>query len=182
MVPSWQRVLLPTSAEEQCTPLVSGSLYDWLHVDCTALLRTFDGKPEPEGGCTGTRSEIDTLVTASYDKMELGQEHGQLQDLSSPVLNKLQQGFKDLRTCLAENCTRTFHGFGSLPGELFRAGLCQSQRTAAPVVAHNKLYDASSVLTTQSASQLFSNIDVMLQVQTSQPCMLAGTLWSPDWC
>ena len=40
--------------------------------------------------------------------MEMGQEHGQLQDLSSPVLNKLQQGFRDLRTCLAEDCTKTF--------------------------------------------------------------------------
>lgn len=53
--------------------------------------------------------------------MDLGQEHGQLQDLSSPILNKLQQGFRDMRNCLDDNSEGAFEHFESLEGECCEA-------------------------------------------------------------
>ena len=49
--------------------------------------------------------------------MDLGQEHGHLQDLSSPILNKLQQGFRDMRNCLDDNSDGAFEHFESLEGD-----------------------------------------------------------------
>lgn len=49
--------------------------------------------------------------------MDLGQEHGHLQDLSSPILNKLQQGFRDMRNCLDDNSEGAFEHFESLEGD-----------------------------------------------------------------
>jgi len=49
--------------------------------------------------------------------MDLGQEHGHLQDLSSPILSKIQEGFLYMRSCLIDDASDMFTGFGSLQGE-----------------------------------------------------------------
>ncbi len=51
--------------------------------------------------------------------MDLGQEHGKLQDLSSPILRKVQQGFMYMRTCLSDNAHEVFTGFGDLEGTAY---------------------------------------------------------------
>ncbi|DBA97134.1 TPA: hypothetical protein ACH3X1_014902 [Trebouxia sp. C0004] len=48
--------------------------------------------------------------------MDLGQDHGQLQDLSSPILSKIQEGFLYMRSCLVDDANDMFTGFGSLQG------------------------------------------------------------------
>ena len=52
--------------------------------------------------------------------MDLGQDHGHLQDLSSPILSKIQEGFLYMRSCLVDDANDVFTRFGSLQGEYLR--------------------------------------------------------------
>ena len=50
--------------------------------------------------------------------MDPGQDHGHLQDLSSPILSKIQEGFLYMRSCLVDDASDMFTRFGSLQGAL----------------------------------------------------------------
>lgn len=52
--------------------------------------------------------------------MDYGKEHGQLQDLSSPILSKVQEAFTYMNRCLADEANAEFSGFGSLQGQSWR--------------------------------------------------------------
>lgn len=49
--------------------------------------------------------------------MDLGQDHGQLHDLSSPILSKIQQAFVVLRGSLAGDTKDLFTDFSSVDGK-----------------------------------------------------------------
>ncbi|KAL0031927.1 hypothetical protein WJX79_006284 [Trebouxia sp. C0005] len=87
-------------------------------------------QPSADGVAASPDSPVTSPVTKSEKRkskdepdhqlkktlMDLGEDHGHLQDLSSPILSKIQEGFFYMRSCLVDDANDMFTRFGSLQG------------------------------------------------------------------